>query len=271
MKQKSSKLRRIGLGTTGLADMLAILGHKYGSSKGNGFIDKLFKFISKQAYEASVILAVEKGSFELFDYKKHLESGFMKRMPKKIRALVSEHGIRNCALLTQAPTGTVSLLSGNCSSGVEPIFAPAYERRWFVGKERYSELILHPLLEKFLKEGKDVSHFVGSGDLTISEHMEVQKIVQRHIDNAVSKTINMPEHYPIEEMSKVWLEYLPNLKGTTFYRENSRKYIEPTGVEHEPPLKAIPLEEALERKKTEKYGIEVGDVVDCATGICEIK
>jgi ribonucleoside-diphosphate reductase alpha chain len=270
MKAKSSKLRRIGLGTTGLADMLALLGHRYGSVEGNKFVDKLFRFISKQAYEASIILAVEKGSFESFDAKKHLETGFMKRMPNKIRTLIAEHGLRNCAILTQAPTGTVSLLSGNCSSGIEPMFAPAYERRFFKNELRQTELCFHPLLDQFLKEGKDVSHFVGSGELNIREHMEVQKIVQKHLDNAVSKTINMPEHYPIEEMSEAWLEYLPDLKGTTFYRENSRKYIDANGKEHEPPLVAIPLEQAIERRKKESVELEVAIVDDCISGVCEI-
>jgi len=270
MKAKGQKLRRIGLGTTGLADMLALLGHKYGSVEGNKFVDKLFKFISKQAYEASVFLAVEKGSFELFDAQKHLESDFMKRMSKKVRALVEEHGIRNCCILTQAPTGTVSILSGNCSSGIEPMFAPAYERRFFKDDVRMSELVFHPLLDQFLREGKPVDHFIGSGDLNIRDHMEVQRIVQKYIDNAVSKTINMPEHYPIEGMSEAWLDFLPHLKGTTFYRENSRKYIDAEGKEHEPPLKAIPLSEALERRKKESVQLDSEQVDDCVTGVCEI-
>lgn len=271
MKIKGQKLRRIGLGITGLADMLAILGYKYGSTDGNKFVDKLFRFISKQAYEASVILAVEKGPFEAFNAKKHLESGYMKRMPKKIRALIEEHGLRNCALLTLAPTGTVSILSNNCSSGIEPMFSPAYERRFFKDEKRITELVFHPLLEKFLKEGKDVNHFIGANELSIREHMEVQRIVQKHIDNAVSKTINFPEFHPIEDMSEAWLEYLPDLKGTTFYRDNSRKYVDENGLEHEPPLKAISIEEAVERRKTEFVELEVAVVNDCISGLCEIK
>jgi len=131
MKEKSNKLRRIGLGTTGLADMLALIGLKYGSEDANIYIDNLYKFIKKISYEASVFLAVEKGPFELCDPIKHLKSDYMKRMTKKVRALVAEHGIRNCAILTQAPTGTVSIISGNCSSGIEPMFAPTYERKFF--------------------------------------------------------------------------------------------------------------------------------------------
>ena len=214
MREKSHQLRRIGLGVTGMADMLALLGLRYGSEEGNKFVDKLFRFISKISYEASVMLAIEKSPFPACVPNKHLESGYMLRMPKKIRSLVAEHGIRNCALLTCAPTGTVSILSDNCSAAIEPMFAPAYKRNYWVGNKREQELVFHPLFKKFMDEGRSVDHFVGSRDLTVREHMEVQKIVQKHVDNAVSKTVNMPEDYPIEEMSKLWLEYLPYLKGT---------------------------------------------------------
>lgn len=268
MKDKSHKLRRIGLGTTGLADTLAMLGLKYGSEEGNKFVDKLYRFISKAAYEASVMLAIEKGPFPLCDKQKHLESGFVKRMPKKIRALIAEHGIRNCAILTQAPTGTVSILSGNISSGIEPMFAPAYQRRFWVDDKRQTETVFHPLFAKFMEQGKTVDHFIGSMDLSVEQHMEVQKIVQKHVDNAVSKTINMAEDYSVENMSDMWLEFLPYLKGTTFYRENTRGYINEKGEKEEPPLKAITLEEAKEKFKVTNntnFGIE-----DCVSGLCSI-
>ena len=267
MKDKSESLRRIGLGTTALADTLALLGYRYGSVDGNKFVDKLYRFISKAAYEASVLLAVEKSPFPLCDPALHIESGFMKRMPAKIRSLVAEHGIRNCAILTQAPTGTVSILSGNCSAGIEPMFAPAYERRYWVGEERHTELVYHPLFEQFMKEGKSVEHFVGSRDLSVRDHLEVQRIVQHHVDNAVSKTINIPADLPMEEMEAAWLEYLPVLKGTTFYRENTRGFVNAEGVVEEPPLKAISLEEAKTRFAESHV---IGGEVDCVSGQCSI-
>lgn len=262
MKEKSNRLRRIGLGTTALADTLALLGLKYGSTEGNQFVDKLFRFISKTAYEASVMLAVEKGAFPACDPEKHLQSDFMKRMPNKIRALVQEHGIRNCALLTQAPTGTVSILSGNCSSGVEPMFAPAYERRYWDKDVRKVELVFHPLFKQFMEEGRSVDHFVGSHNLSPKDHMEVQKVVQRHIDNAVSKTINMANDFPVEQMSELWLEYLPELKGTTFYRDNTRGYVKEDGTVEEPPLKAISLEDAKARFN-EEHMVDLTQELDC--------
>lgn len=269
MREKSQKLRRIGLGTTGLADTLALMGFKYGSEEGNKFIDKLYKFIAKIAYEASIMLAIEKGPFPACMPEKHVESGFMKRMPHKIRSLVKEHGIRNCAILTQAPTGTVSIISGNCSSGIEPMFAPAYERRYWDGDVRKTQLVFHPLFEKFMLEGRDVSHFVGAHDLSVRDHMEVQATIQKWVDNAVSKTINIPEDYPIEDVSELWLEYLPRLKGTTFYRENTRGFVGKDGKLEEPPLKAIDLEEARKRF-TETHAVESINVDDCPGGICSI-
>lgn len=269
MRAKSHSLRRIGLGTTGLADTLTLLGYRYGSEEGNKFIDKLYRFISKAAYEASVMLAIEKGAFPLCNPKKHIESGFMKRMPEKIKSLVEEHGIRNCAILTQAPTGTVSILSGNCSSGIEPAFASAYERRWWDKETRRTELVFHPLFEKLMLEGQSVDHFISSYDLSVRDHLEVQKIVQKHVDNAVSKTINIPENYPMEDMEKLWLEYLPFLKGTTFYRENTRGYVREDGTIEEPPLKALSLKEAKERF-SEVHKVESKSLTDCPGGICEL-
>jgi ribonucleoside-diphosphate reductase alpha chain len=254
--------------------MLILLGLKYNEEEGLKFIEKLYRFISKAAYEASVMLAVEKGPFPACNPEKHVESGFMKRMPKKIRALVKEHGIRNCAILTQAPTGTISILSGNCSAAIEPMFSFAYWRNYWDGEVRKRELCFHPLFKKFLDEGRDVSHLVAARELSIRDHMEVQRIVQNHMDNAVSKTINIAKEFAnIDEMSRLWLEYLPYLKGTTFYREGSRNYVDNDGKEHEPPLVEIPLDEAIRLYNDEKERItlEKQQELDCATGVCEVK
>jgi ribonucleoside-diphosphate reductase alpha chain len=120
-----------------------------------------------------------------------------------------------------------------------------------------------------MEEGRNVDHFVGSYDLTVRDHLEVQKIVQKHIDSAVSKTINMPENYTVEDMSEIWLEYLPFVKGTTFYRENTRGYVDDKGVTHEPPLVALPLETA---KRQFREAVEASTFVNtttCKDGGCE--
>ena len=182
--------------------------------------------------------------------------------------MVEEHGIRNCAILTQAPTGTVSIISGNCSSGIEPMFAPAYERRFWVGEERKTELVFHPLFKQFMDEGKKVDHFKGSMELTVKQHMEIQATVQKHVDNAVSKTINMSHDYPLEDMASLWLEYLPKLKGTTFYRESTRGFVKEDGTVEEPPLVALSLEEA--KKRYTKDAVIGKDDDDCPNGVCEV-
>lgn len=262
MKIKANKYRRIGLGTTGLADTLILLGHRYGSKESLEFINDLYRFISKHAYSESIILAVEKGSFSSCDSELHINSGFVKRMPPKIRSMLREHGIRNCALLTQAPTGTISIISGNCSSGIEPVMAPAYERTFWSGEVQKTELVFHPLFLQFIKEGKDLSHFISAHQLEVEDHMKVQATIQRHVDNSISKTILMPEEYPIEKMAKVWLEYLPVLKGTTFYREGSRG---------KAPIKPFTIAEALEKYNQERENAkETMDEQQCRGGICEI-
>ncbi len=272
MKAKSEKLRRIGMGTTGLADMLAMLGHKYGSAEANKFVDKLYRFISKSSYHASIMLAVEKGPFPTCKPELHVKSGYVKRMTPKLKSLIREHGIRNCALITQAPTGTVSILSGNCSSGIEPMFAPCYERRFWKNETRHTELVFHPLFTQFMEENKDVSHFLAAQDLTVEEHMEIQATVQKHVDNACSKTINMREDYPVEEMAATWLKYLPLLKGTTFYRENSRKFIGKDNSDGEAPLKPYSLNEAIKKYNLKKDSkIEYQGIEDtCKGGMCEL-
>lgn len=268
MKVVSDKERRIGLGVTGLADMLAHLNIRYGSDESIKFMDRLFRFISKTSYEASIFLAVEKGSFPLFNAEKFLESSYMIRMTNKIKSLIREHGIRNCTILTVAPTGTVSILSGNCSSGIEPMFAPAYYRRYWSGADRKKELVLHPLFKQFMEEKRSVEHFVGAHELTVEEHLNIQKIIQKHIDAAISKTINISENYSIDDMKRLWLEYLPYLKGTTFYRENSRGYVNSSGEVEEPPLVPLCLTEAKALFDSEVFVVR--SEIDCVKGVCEI-
>ena len=271
MKQKSHRLRRIGLGTTGLADLLAILGYRYGSDDGNKFVDKLFRFISKQAYEESVLLAVEKGPFPACKPDLHIKSGYVKRMTPKIKSLISEHGIRNCAMLTQAPVGTMSIVCGNLASGIEPMFAYAYWRTYFDGDNRVKELCFHPLFIEFLEKGKNVEHFISSHALTPRDHLEVQKIVQKHLDNACSKTVNLPHDYTVEELSKVWLEYLPFLKGTTFYREGSISFTDKDGNIIGAPLVPLSMEEAIRLYKEQKTVVSKAEQVnDCPKGVCEL-
>lgn len=272
-KEQALRERRIGLGVTGFSDFLTMLGVRYGSDEGNEITDKLFRFISKQAYDSSVFLAAEKGAFPECKPELHVKTGFVKRLTPKIKSMILEHGIRNTAILSIAPTGTTSIVSNNCSGGLEPMFAPAYWRNFFEDKVRKSTLCFHPLFAEALKKGEDISHFTPASEISVRQHLEVQKIAQKHIDGAVSKTVCLPKDYPVSELSDIWLEYLPFLKGTTFYREGSRNFIDPdTGKELPPPLVAIPVDEAIElyHKQKEEIKAESAPVNDCPKGVCEI-
>ena len=219
--QQQMSERRVGMGTIGLAEMLIHLGLRYGSPQGVEFIDKLYQFISITAYETSVDLAREKGAFSKFDAEKFLQSGFMQRMPEYIRHLVRSYGIRNVTILTQAPTGTVGTMVGT-STGIEPFFSWTYFRK--------SRLGVHQEHIKLAKDWLDAhpgeelpDHFVTAMELTPEEHVQVQAAVQRWTDAAISKTVNAPENYTVEQTKKLYeLMYDLGCKGGTIYRDGSR-------------------------------------------------
>lgn len=213
--------RRVGMGTIGLAEMMIKLGVRYGSKKSTEFIDKLYQFISVTAYETSVELAREKGAFSKFDADKFLQSGYMKQMPSYIRDLVRQYGIRNVTILTQAPTGTIGTMVGT-STGIEPFFSWTYFRK--------SRLGVHQEHIKLAKDWLDAhpdqelpEHFVTAMELSPEEHVAVQAAVQKWTDSAISKTVNAPEHYTIEQTKQLYeMMYDLGCKGGTIYRDGSR-------------------------------------------------
>lgn len=263
IRENNQTVRRIGLGIMGLHTMLIKMGRRY--SESTGFIDELMNFIKEEAYKSSIDLAIEKGPFGAYD-ERFLESGFTRRaLSSQLRSRIRKNGIRNCALLTIAPTGTTGMVS-NVSTGIEPLFSPAYYRRFYRptpdgSRQLDKELVIDPLWDQV----EDVSVLEGAYDISPEAHFEVQRACQKHIDNAVSKTINLSENFPVESLSDLWLEYLPDLKGSTFYRAGSR------GQE---PLEAIPLDEAkrLYHEKNHVVGnIEDQSIMDCVDGSCDVR
>ena len=232
-KIAGERSRRIGLGTLGLHHMLIKLGIKYGSDKCLEFLDRLYGTIKEEAYLTSMYIAREKGSFPEFDAEKYLAEEFTKTLTARTRMLIRQNGIRNAVMLTAAPTGTVSMVMGT-STGIEPIFAPMYKRRWKEGNSFKEAIVLDPMFKNALENGQDASHIVGAYDVTPEEHLAIQACVQRHIDNSISKTINLPKDANKDSgsIAKMALKYAPYLKGTTIYRAGSRG---------EEPLQAIPL------------------------------
>lgn len=270
IRDNCNTVRRIGLGVMGLHDMLIKLGYKYSSESAREFVDDLMNFIKIEAYQASIDLAEEKGPFPAFQ-EEFLMSGFVQRaIPEELQFQIQEKGIRNCAVLTIAPTGTTGMVA-NVSTGIEPIFAPAYWRRFYRptldgSRQLDKELVINPHWDELLEKDGNVDVLEGAYDVSPEAHFEMQKICQQHIDNATSKTINLAQSYSVESLSDLWLEYLPYVKGTTFYRAGSRG---------EEPLEAIPLEEAKHLVHNRNIhhalaSITEQNMMDCVDGVCEI-
>jgi ribonucleoside-diphosphate reductase alpha chain len=198
-RENARDSRRIGLGITGLADALVMLGLPYDSERAVAWAAKVMNQICHCAYRASVALASEKGAFPFLDHRKYLDGAFVRALPNDIRTAIDDHGIRNSHLLAIAPTGSISLLAGNVSSGVEPIFAPTYRRAVLdetgVAHEfeltDYSVNLWHGLGH----HDEDLpSAFVTARDLPVSAHLEMQAALQAHVDNATRKLSMCPRH-----------------------------------------------------------------------------
>lgn len=220
--ESQSKIRRTGLGTMGLGDALITMKIPYGSDKSIEFIDKVYKIIRDAAYRTSAELAKEKGSFPAFEKDKYLEGWFIKRLPEDIQKLISKNGIRNAVLLTQAPTGTTSLLAG-VSSGIEPNFNFEYKRKDRTGEH----MVYHPLFETWKKDNPDSGkpdYFVSAMDLTPIEHLKVQAKIQEYTDSSISKTVNAPNDFTVEDVKELYTKaYEWGCKGITFFRDGSRQ------------------------------------------------
>src|SRR5262252_7938720 len=218
-QQKSE--RRVGLNTMGLAEMLIRLGIRYGSEESVQFIDRLYRFISTEAYHASAEIASEKGPFPLFDTEKFLESGYMKGMPEDVRQAISEKGARNVTLLTQAPNGTIGTMVGT-STGIEPFYSWSYYRTSRLGKHEERVGVVEEWQQMHPDEPLP-SYFVTAMDLAPEEHVKVQAVIQRWVDSSISKTCNLPNSYTVEETRRIYeLLYRLGCKGGTIYRDGSR-------------------------------------------------
>ena len=232
-KTVAQRSRRVGLGVTGLHYLLIKLGITYGGEKCLEFLERLFGTIRDESYKMSIYLARDKTPFAEFDAKKYLNEEFAKTLPARIRMLIKRHGIRNAVMLTIPPCGTISMLHG-VSSGIEPIFAAMYNRRWRSNNIWKEQLVVDPLFQEWYDAGKSLDPFVGAYDVSPDDHIKVQATVQKYIDNCISKTINLPSTATVEEFSQTALDYASYLKGLTVYR---------AGAKEGEPLQAIPFTE----------------------------
>ena len=224
--QEAKNKRRIGLGVTGLADALLMLGLEYGSDEAARQTDRWLHAIARAAYLASVELAKEKGAFPLFDAEAYLSSGNMLNMDEDVRDAIRTHGIRNALLTSIAPTGTISLYAGNVSSGIEPVFAYAYTRKVLQkdGSRTEEEVVDYAVQmyrEKFGADAKLPEYFVNAQTLSPAAHVKMQAAAQKWIDSSISKTINCPEDISFDDFKDVYMQaWDQGCKGCTTYRPN---------------------------------------------------
>ena len=218
--------RRIGLGVTGLADALILCGARYGAPDAVALTERWMAAIRRAAYGASIELAEEKGAFPLFDRDAYLAGESIGELDADIRDGIAQHGIRNALLTSIAPTGTISLLADNVSSGLEPVFSFRYTRTVLMrdGTRRDEEVSDHAYRRFRALHGEDAplpDWFVDAQSLTPDDHVVMQAAVQKYIDSSISKTINVPADIAFATFKGVYLKaYELGCKGCTTYRPN---------------------------------------------------
>lgn len=238
----SKKWRRIGLGFTGLGDVFCMLRMKYGDKHSLEFAERLGKELRDTSYRSSSELAEEKGPFPAYDAEKLLRANFIQNFPEEIREAIQKKGLRNIGLNTVAPTGTTSLTVGqNCSSGIEPIFSLQYERKIRTGVDDetrtehvfdYAWLLYKRFVEDSINNETSAAgeigppdYFVTSEKISAQASIDMQAVIQKHIDHSISKTLNLPRGMGLEEYKELYLyAYDKGLKGfTTFNPEGSMR------------------------------------------------
>ncbi len=234
-KRQALGERRVGLGVMGLHDMLIYTETRYGSEEGNELVDKVFETIATTAYRASIELAKEKGSFPFLVGETEEETnrlreaftktGYMQKMPEDIKENIKKYGIRNSHLLTVAPTGSTGTMVG-VSTGLEPYFSFSYYRSGRLGK--FIE-VKADIVQEYLDTHPEADPnnlpdwFVSAMELSPEEHADVQCVIQNWIDSSISKTVNAPKGYTVEQVEKVYERlYKGGAKGGTVYVDGSR-------------------------------------------------
>jgi ribonucleoside-diphosphate reductase alpha chain len=222
---EARQTRRIGLGITGLADTLAMLGMRYDDEPARTFAAGVMERVAHAAYRASIALAGEKGAFEALDCDRYLSGAFIRRLPDDVREAIADKGIRNSHLLAIAPTGTISLLANNVSSGLEPIFGLSFRRELRApgGGTRDFE-VQDYAYARWRADHPDQTPppvFVEAQALSPSAHLAMQAALQPFVDQAISKTINIPRDFPFGQFRDIYVQaHALGLKGCTAFRPN---------------------------------------------------
>jgi ribonucleoside-diphosphate reductase alpha chain len=249
----------------GLHDLLIYCGVRYGSEEGNRLVDKIFEVIATTAYRTSIELAKEKGSFPFLQgrtkeetqqlRKSFINTGYMQKMPEDIREDLMKHGIRNSHLITVAPTGSTGTMVG-VSTGLEPYFAFSYFRSGRLGKfiEVKANIVSEYLeLNPGADENNLPEYFVTAMELSPEEHADTQCVIQRWVDSSISKTVNAPKGYTVEQVEAVYERlYNGGAKGGTVYVDGSRDSQVLTLKAEENAFDDVQVEEKVENEKENK-------------------
>ena len=224
-RQEALAKRRIGLGVTGLADALIMVGLRYGSDRAIAATEHWVGLVQRFAYLASVDLAAEKGPFPLFDRDAYLAGETVAGLADEIRLAIGEHGIRNALVTSVAPTGTISILADNVSSGLEPVFSFSYNRAMLMpdGSRKSQDVTdyAYRLWRRLNGEAPLPDYFVDAQSLSPTDHVRMQAVVQKYVDSSISKTINCPEEIGFDDFKDIYMQaYDLGCKGCTTYRPN---------------------------------------------------
>ena len=225
-RQEAHAKRRIGLGLTGLADALMMIGQSYGTEEAADVAGRWAGLVNRSAYLASAELAREKGAFPLFDREPYLAGETVAELDEEVRGVIAADGIRNALLTSIAPTGTISLFADNVSSGIEPVFAHSFTRKvtnpdGSKRDELVEDYAVRLYRTKFGVDAPLPEYFVTAQTLAPEEHVRMQAALQRHVDSAISKTVNLPADISFDDFKQVYrLAYESGCKGCTTYRPN---------------------------------------------------
>lgn len=210
--------RRMGLGVTGMANLIEAIGYPYGSDDYIRVQEHILAIIRNEAYYTSTLLAKEKGTFPLYDEELILESNFIKTLPLHIIDNIKKYGLRNSHLLSIAPTGTISLTADNVSSGIEPVFSYGYDRIVQTDKGPVTEAVTDYGYRVFGVKGKVAN------DVSVYDHVRVLTSASYFVDSACSKTCNVGDDVTWEEFKDVYMQaYEGGASGCTTFRASGKR------------------------------------------------
>ena len=246
-------LRRIGLGCHGLADMLASLGLKYDTDEAVEFAASVYETLKNTVYSTSVVLGQEKGVAPIWEWELEKDNPFLNRLNPEVLQSIKDFGRRNIACLTNAPTGSLSILSRNCSSGIEPVFKKAYERtvKLAGSTETTKYTLYHQAVQDCIDAGGNPDIFIEANDVDPHKKIDLQAALQKHIDHSISVTTNLPAGTTKETVSKLYLEaFKKGCKGFTIYVDGSRSGILTSQTKETDVKPKLDDSEYIERPKT---------------------